>query len=206
MLWLLALSLLSAATLGSVLAYQRGMAERLEAGPRRKALPPRADEAATERTLQTLQVGDVVVHGDEDWLIVGTATYREEDDVWWVHQLDDGQRRRLMEVRDRGGWTVTMLEPATDVPTFGQLGRGITFRQQPYQLARRGDARVSTDGEVITKAGILQYATYHGPGGAYLNLEDRDGERRAFAGATVEPTGLMLMPGGPLEDDALGAV
>src|SRR5690606_9756109 len=133
-------------------------------------------------------------------------TYREEDEVWWVHQLDDGQRRRLMEVRDRGGWKVTMLDPADDVPTFGQLGRGITFRQQPYQLARRGDARVSTDGEVTTKAGLLQYATYQGPGGATLNLEDRDGERRAFSGANIEGTGLMLMPGRPPEDDPFDAV
>jgi hypothetical protein len=186
MLWLLALSLLSAATLGSVLAYQR---------------PARGESHATERTLQTLRPGDVVVFGDDDWLITSTATYREEEDTWWVHVLEDGAVQRLMEVRERERWTVTLLEPAHDVPTFGSLGLGLTFRAQPFRLARRGDARVSVDGTGSIKAGLIRYATYSGPGGAHLNVEERDEQRFAFAGEEVAASGLMLMPGeAPTED------
>lgn len=205
MLWLLALSLLSAATIGSVMAYQRGMAARLPDGTiRRAALPPAREDPAVERTLQTLQVGDVVVEGDEDWLITATATYREEEEVWWVHLLEDGKDRRFMEVRRRPGWTVTMLQAADDVPTFGQLGHGLTFRAQPYQLERRGDARVSLQGErMATGEGLLRYATYAGPAGTWLNVEEQEGRRLAFAGQTVEPTGLMLMPGARPEADPL---
>lgn len=201
MLWLLALSLLSAATLGSVLAYQRGMAERLGPGggaPRQ--LPAPTEAHATERTLQTLRPGDVVVFGDDDWLITSTATYREEEDTWWVHVLDDGNEQRFMEVREREEWTVTLLESADDVPTFGSLGLGLTYRAQPYRLTRRGDARVSVDGDSGADSksitgGLIRYATYSGPGGAHLNVEERDEVRRAYAGEEVAESGLMLMPG-----------
>lgn len=204
MLWLLALSLLSAATIGSVLAYQRGANQRLGQGhDRRRQLPAPTQASARERTIQTLRPGDVVIFGEEDWLITGTATYQEEQETWWVHVLEDGTQQQLMEVRERERWTVTLLDPADDVPTFGALGMGLTFRSKPFRLARRGDAMVSVEGDGQIPPGLIRYATYSGPGSTYLNVEEREGTRAAFAATEVDANGLMLMPGEPLADDPL---
>lgn len=201
MLFLLTLTLLSVVTVGSVVAYQRGAVKRLEGGDdERPALPAAVEEPeegpATDRTLETLVVGDVVIDGDEDWLIVGTLTYREEDERWFVHRLDSGAKQRWLEVRDRGGYVATWLEPATDVPSFGQLYDGLTHKGRPFRLWRRGDARVTTDGEVDGRgAGIVRYTAYEGPGGAYLNVEEVEGKRVALSGERVVGVGLTLMPG-----------
>jgi hypothetical protein len=200
MLLFFTLAALSVVTVGSVVAYQRGVQARLregDEGPRLQLPPPPAEpEPATERRPETLRLGDVVVDGSEDWLIVGTVTYREEGDTWWLHRLDSGREQRWMEVRDRDGVVVCFFEEATDIPAFGKLYDGLTHKGMPFQLSRRGDARVSIDGEVgAREEGVLQYATYRGPGGAFLNVDEPESGRVALTGQRVVAEGLMLMPG-----------
>lgn len=206
MLLFLSLTALSVVTVGSVLAYQRGAQARLREAQGFPALPAHGTKApAEERTLETLRVGDVIVQGDEDWLIVGTCTYREEQDTWWLHRVDSGGERRWFEVRKRDGWVASFFEEATDVPSFGQLYDGLTHKGSPYRLVRRGDARVSLDGETDGhKSGLLRYATYEGPGGGYLNVDEAGGERSSLSGERVVSEGLMLMPGErPLPEEPL---
>ena len=196
MLLFLALTALGVVTLGSVLAYQRGAQARLLAAQSVGALPPHEEEPVTERTLETLRVGDVIVQGEQDWLVVGTCTYREEQDVWWLHVVDSGRERRWFEVRRRDGWVASFFEEATDVPPRGQLYDGLTHKGLPFRLVRRGDARVSVDGDTgERRAGLLRYATYEGPGGGYLNVEEADGKRTSLSGERVVAEGLLLMPG-----------
>lgn len=203
MLFLLALGALGFATLGSVLAYQRGVQARLLASETVGALPPAQKEPVTDRTLDTLRVGDVIVQGDADWLIVGTRTYREEQDVWWLHLVDSGKERRWFEVRRRDGWVAAFFEDALDVPPRGQLYDLLTHKGLPYRLVRRGDARVTLDGDAgPRRGGLVRYATYEGPGGGYLNVEEDDAGRTSLSGERVVGEGLLLMPGerpSPLE-------
>ncbi len=208
MLLFLALTALSLVTIGSVLAYQRGAQGRLRAAQGIGALPPHEEEPVVDRTLETLQVGDVIVQGDEDWLIVGTCTYREEQDTWWLHRVDSGRQRRWFEVRRRDGWVACFLDEASDVPPSGQLYDGLTHKGLPYRLVRRGDARVSATGDTGEHPrGLLRYATYEGPGGGYLNVDEANGKRVSLTGESVVGEGLMLMPGeqpapgSPLVDD-----
>lgn len=203
MLLFLALAALGVVTLGSVVAYQRGAQARLLASQGLGALPAHEEEPVTERTLETLRVGDVIVHGEQDWLIVGTRTYREEQDVWWLHLVDSGREKRWFEVRRRDGWVAAFFEEATDVPPRGQLYDGLTHKGLPFRLVRRGDARVSVDGDTgDRRAGLLRYATYEGPGGGYLNVEEEGEARTSLSGERVVSEGLLLMPGerpAPLE-------
>ena len=194
MFFLLALSLLSVATVGSVVAYQRASARALGGGKELAALPA-STGPATERTLQTLRVGDVVLDGEDDWLIVGTVTYREEQDVWWIHRLEDGARIRLLEVRKRPDWTPAMLELADDAPTFGQLYNGLTFRSHPYQLERRGDARLKAEGDAHCEGGLIRYITYRGPSQQVLHIEETSAGRKGYAGRVLPSGTLTLMPG-----------
>lgn len=203
MLFLLALGALGFATLGSVFAYQRGAQARLRAANGAGALLPPANEPVEERTLETLRVGDVIVQGDEDWLIVGTRVYREEQDIWWLHLVDSGREQRWFEVRKREGWVAAFFEEATDVPPRGQLYDLLTHKGMPYRLVRRGDARVTVDGDAgPRRGGLLRYATYEGPGGGYLNVEEEGEVRTSLSGQRVVGEGLLLMPGerpAPLE-------
>jgi len=197
---LVGLSLLGAACLGSLMLYRKQVQELPSRTPTTpKALPP---AQAQERTLQTLRPGDVVGVGNEDWLISHSARLREEEDVWFWHALDGGDgQQRFLEVRRRGGWVAAFFAEVDDLPTFGSLGNGLTFRGQPYQLEARGDAReTDLDG---TSAKILRYVTYSGPGDSLLNVEEREGTRQGYLGNRVLERNLTLMPGSAPEQDGL---
>ena len=214
MLFFLALSALAAATFGSVVIYQRGEKKRVGDGgadPRRllpakkepkgarvKAGTSQPPKPADEPTLETLAQGDIVVDGDEDWLVTGTVAYREERDTWALHALEGGSRRRFLEVRQRGGGLdVAFVDLVDGLPT-GQLLQGLTFRGQSFALDVRGVARTSVDGDVgpqVSSGGVLAWARYSGGGGSLLLVEDEGAARRAFLGNRVPPSSLSLMSG-----------
>jgi hypothetical protein len=200
---LFALSCLAAAALGSVAVYQRGAQQRLEAADGTARLPPRVPAAGPPRpdpTLETLQLGDVVLDGDDDYVVVGTMAYREEQEGWHVHVLDAGTTRRFLEVKNRRGvLTIALLDAVADAPIHGQLGSGLTYRDKPLTLEARGDARALPIGETDGRgAGLLRYARYAGPGGALLLVEqlveEKGANKRALYGATVPSSSLTIYP------------
>jgi hypothetical protein len=208
MLLTLTLIALGTVTVGSVVVYQRGARRRMltSGDGSTPALPPARDEPAKEATLETLGPGDVIVEGNDDWLIVGTLEYREEGDRWQLHRVLGDGRHRWFEVRERDGLVAAWFEPATDIPAFGQLYDGLTHRSLPFRLVRRGDARVSASGDAGDwPTGLVRYATYEGPGGMYLNVDEPEGgDRRALSGERIVAEGLMLMGGdGVVEDEPL---
>jgi hypothetical protein len=213
-LLLLALSCLAAATAGSVVVYQRAERRRLSgtntsraqltAGDERRRRPPNHAETRTtapaldDPTLEALQPGDVVVDGVDDWLIVGTVTYREESDRWSMHLLEGGQRRRCLEVRARrGDVEVAFVDVAEGLPG-GQLFGGLTFGGQSFQLEGRGDARTTRAGTVegvLSDGGTLEWARYGAAGGGLLLVEDEGPRRRGFIGQRVPASSLSVMSG-----------
>jgi hypothetical protein len=211
-LFFLALTCLAAATVGSAVAYQRGERRRLASGgARAPLLLPGHDDGPTpatkkqappvdddEPTLETLAPGDVVVDGVDDWVVAATVRYREESDVWALHVLDGGARRRFLEVRPRrGGVEVAVVDVTDDLPR-GQLLGGLTFQGQAFRLEGRGDARTTSTGRLdggTSRGGVLQWARYAAAGGGVLLVEDEGGARRAFVGARVQSSSLTLMSG-----------
>jgi hypothetical protein len=213
-LFLFALSFLAAATFGSVVLYQKGEQRRLGEGggvDPNLLLPLHDDHGATvstsppasvpparvgEPTLETLQRGDVVEDGPDDFIVVGTIRYREERDTWALHVLDGGTRQRFLEVRRRNGdLEVAFVDTTRDLPT-GQLLQGLTFAGQSFQLEVRGDARTSVDGDVGGIAGgVIAWARYGAAGGGLLLVQDDAATRRGWVGSRVPPSSLSLMSG-----------
>jgi hypothetical protein len=194
-----ALSCLAAAALGSVLVYQRSAAERLGAPDGTARLPPKSQPAVparSEPTVETLQPGDVVLDGNEDYVVIGALSYREEQDSWSVFFLDAGATRRLLEVRTKGGVaSASLLDLVEDAPIHGQLGSGLTYRGKPLTLEARGDARTQPSGETGGRsAALLKYARYAGPGGALLVVEEEGAHKRALYGHALPTSSITIYP------------
>lgn len=202
MLLFFALSCLAAAALGSVVVYQRGAQNRLMSPDGTARLPPKGAAGGApvpprpEPTLETLQLGDVVLEGSDDYVVAGTMTYREEADAWSIHILDAGAARKFLEVRARRGvLAVALLDLVDDAPVHGQLGSGLTYRGRPLTLESRGDARIAVHGETDARsAGLLKYARYTGPGGALLLVEEEGATKRALFGQAVPTSSLTIYP------------
>ena len=211
MLLFFALSCLAAAALGSVVVYQKGAQNRLLAPDGTARLPPKGAPPVAPRpeaTLETLQLGDVVLEGADDYVVVGTVTYREESDGWSVHALDAGAAsglggglggagRRFLEVRARRGVAVVaLLDLVDDAPIHGQLGTGLTYRGRPLTLEARGDARITPHGDThAAGAALVRYARYAGPGGAVLLVEEEDAHtKRALFGQLLPSSSFTIYP------------
>jgi len=199
MLLLIALGVLAAAAAGSVVVYQRGASARLASVDGTARLPPKGvpgERARAEPTLETLQHGDVVLDGDEDFVVTGTLQYRAEQDAWSLHALDGGATKRFLDVRGQAGVVqAAFLEHADDAPLFGALGQGLTYRGKAMTLEARGDARATAQGEARRSGGLVRYARYTGPGGALLIVEEAGNERRALFGHVAPTSTLAIYPG-----------
>lgn len=199
MLLLIALTCLAAAAAGSVVVYQRSATLRLNTVDGTARLPPKGvpgERPRAEPTLETLQFGDVVLDGTDDFVVTGTLQYREEQDQWSLHALDGGSARRFLEVRARGGVVqAAFLEPVDDAPLFGSLGQGLTYRGKALTLEARGDARASAQGEIAREGGLVRYARFAGPGGALLVVEELGAQRRALFGHLAPASTLTIYPG-----------
>jgi hypothetical protein len=198
-LLLIALTCLAAAAAGSVVAYQRSAAHRLGTVDGTARLPPKGvpgERSRVEPTLETLQPGDVVLDGDDDFVVAGTLQYREEQDEWRLHALDGGAAQRFLEVRARGGVVqAAFLEPVDDAPLFGSLGQGLTYRGKALTLEARGDARATAQGDMTREGGLVRYARYAGPGGALLVVEELGAKRRALFGQQAPASTISIYSG-----------
>lgn len=202
MVMMLVLGVLSVVTVTSAVVYQRNSRKALTQGAQllpahpRKLPPPERDAPTEDRQLDTLQVGDVILDGDEDWLICGCIRYQEEEETWFLYRVDNGSTQKWLEARHRKDWQAAWLDTVNDLPDFGQLADGFTFRQRVLQLWRRGDARLEVSGDVDGRASeVIRYATYLGRGDEILCLEFGQNHRRALYGTRTLAHGWMLMPG-----------
>ena len=207
---------LTLATLGSVQLYRKQVRQRLEGGSPTPALGPGrviqsqhdsphgTDEApAEERSMEQLRVGDVVMEFDNDWLLVSTKEYREEDDRWSVHTLENGLQKRLLEVRQEERWTATFLRAVDDLPVFGNLLDGLTYQQTAYHVYVRGDAYVRSLREGTEHTMLVQYARYHGTDRSVLVIEKTGDDTIVYLGQPIDSHQLSFLPGAPIEPDGL---
>jgi hypothetical protein len=200
-LFLLALSVLTAASVGSVFVYQKSAQRRqLQQGaPAKRALAqapaPAAKPNTTEPTLPTLQVGDVVSNGVEDWLVLGTLAYREENERWALHHLQ-GDGAQWLEVRRvNGAWQAAFVSPTTAIPASGGLMDGLQVGSVSVLLEQRGDARVEVLGDCAGRSGgLLGYLRYANPQGDVV-VVDEAARRFAYAGQRVVEGSLQIYSG-----------
>ena len=179
--------------------YQRGAQNRLGAPDGTARLPPKGTPGEPKRgevTLESLQHGDAVLDGNDDYVVIGTLGYKEEQDAWLFYVLDAGAARRFLEVRSKSGvQQVALFDVVDDAPIHGQLGNGLTYRNKPLSVDARGDARTTATGDTDGRSpSLLKYARYTGPGGALLVVEEEGATKRAYYGHSMPPDGLTIYP------------
>jgi hypothetical protein len=89
LVWIGIIAIVSAGIVLFVL-QQRGTLYPGTGGSRH--LPP------VERTVFTLEIGDIVQYMDTDWVVEGRLTYEDNDYTWFEYLLQDGDRIRWLSV------------------------------------------------------------------------------------------------------------
>jgi hypothetical protein len=153
-------------------------------------LPP------VERTVFTLEIGDIVQYMDTDWVVEGRLTYEDNEYTWFEYLLQDGDRIRWLSVDEDDRVEVALLEPTTQLEVSQQPPKQLTFAGETYRCVESGMATMTRIGTTLRRTGEhCRYFDYQGSNDKVLSIEDWDGEIEVTVGQRINPRMLMLLPG-----------
>lgn len=153
-------------------------------------LPP------VERTVFTLEIGDIVQYMDTDWVVEGRLTYEDNDYTWFEYLLQDGEHIRWLSVDEDDRVEVALLEPTTQLEVSQQPPKQLTFAGETYRCVESGRATMTRIGTTLRRTGEhCLYFDYQGNNDQVLSIEDWDGEIEVTVGHRINPRMLMLLPG-----------
>jgi hypothetical protein len=162
-------------------------------------LPP------VERTVFTLEIGDIVQYMDTDWVVEGRLTYEDNEYTWFEYLLQDGDssigdsfasRIRWLSVDEDDRVEVALLEPTTQLEVSQQPPKQLTFAGETYRCVESGRATMTRIGTTLRRTGEhCRYFDYQGSNDQVLSIEDWDGEIEVTVGRRINPRMLMLLPG-----------
>lgn len=162
-------------------------------------LPP------VERTVFTLEIGDIVQYMDTDWVVEGRLTYEDNEYSWFEYLLQDGDspigdsfasRIRWLSVDEDDRVEVALLEPTNQLEVSQQPPKQITFAGETYRCVESGRAKMTRIGTTLRRTGEhCRYFDYQGSNDKVLSIEDWDGEIEVTVGQRINPRMLMLLPG-----------
>lgn len=165
---------------------------------RQHRLGPKSDRSlgAMERTIFTLQIGDVVQFGGQDWIVEGQLLYNQDGFTWLEYLLQDAEQIRWLSVEEDDRVEVALLEPTTALEVGSQPPPQLSFAGQSYRCIESGVAQMSRRGKTRQRqAEQCRYFDYQGPGEQVLSIEDWGGETEVTVGKRISPLALVLLPG-----------
>lgn len=160
------------------------------------APPNRGELASLERTLFTLQIGDIVQYFGTDWVVEGQLTYNEDGFTWLEYMLQDSDRISWLSVEEDDRLEVQWLEPSNALEVGSNPPKELTFEGEVFRCVSSGVALMKRTGNIQRRRSEeCHYYDYQGPGDRVLSIEDWDGEIEVTIGQSIRPSSLSLLPG-----------
>ena len=156
---------------------------------------------ATERTLFTLQIGDVAQYQERDWIVETVYRYQQDQFEWIEYLLRDNSDVAWLVVVEDDWLEVSWLTPVTDDQLHIELPppRYITYEGSYYSLREKGEARYSTEGRANNQEGSCLFYDYEAKEGLKLSLEVYDSKNEGGldinVGVKIDSRDLSLLPG-----------
>lgn len=166
----------------------------------RKRLAPASSPADSlpplDRTLFTLQIGDIVQYEARDWVVEGRLTYDEDGLTWLEYMVQDGDDIRWLSVSEDDRVEVSWLETTTAIEISGTPPKTLVFEGETFRRVDSGEADMSRVGTIQRRrAESCRYYDYEGEGDRVLSVEDWDGDIEVSVGQSIRPSQLSLLPG-----------
>jgi hypothetical protein len=158
-----------------------------------------------ERTVFTLEIGDIVQYMDTDWVVEGRLTYEDDGYTWFEYLLQDGDspigdsfasRIRWLSVDEDDRVEVFLLEPTNQLDVSHEPPRQLVFEGETYRCVESGIATMTRIGTTLRRTGErCRYFDYEGTENRVLSLEDWNGDIEVTVGQRINPRMLTLLPG-----------
>lgn len=161
-----------------------------------------------ERTPQTLQVGDVVSYGDENYVVEQRIEYHGDGgDIWWDFLLVNPKDKCWLGVVEDEGLELTLYHNIPfypDMPPARKLEcQGETYHRTEYGFANTIVKKRSK----LTTTGRVEYWDYESENGKQLCIErwgdneikadqsQMTGTIQCSIGSVIKPYQIQIYPG-----------
>ena len=147
-----------------------------------------------------LALNDIVTHLDQDFMVEGKLTYREDGDEWWEFRLVDGSDEAYLCVEDDDKLEVSLWrEIDLEIPASGPP-ESLVWEGDRYRCVEQGEASVTRDGKTGRKSGMAcSYWDYEASGGKMLGVERWGKSYETWTGAELEEGRYDILPGDLIE-------
>lgn len=156
----------------------------------------KSESKPEERTVLTLEVGDIVVYDLQDYEVVGKITYRDGNFEWFGYQLLVGHDTIWLSAEMDDELELGVYRKI-QLPVSKPYPKKITHEGKAYHLEESGRARVTGEGRSANlQGGEVEYADYAGSDEAdSLSLEAWGNEIEASIGHPIEPYEIKIIAG-----------
>ncbi|MDX2245102.1 MAG: DUF4178 domain-containing protein [Leptolyngbyaceae cyanobacterium bins.302] len=165
----------------------------------RIALPGKKEQQALpslQRTIFTLQIGDIVQYEGADWVVEGRLTFDDNGYSWFEYMLQDGDHVRWLSVEEDDRVEVCWMETASNLDISGNPPQRITHNGITYEKVEQGVARMQRIGTTLNKqAQICRYFEYSAANNQVLSVENWNDDIEVSVGRQIRPSSLTLLPG-----------
>jgi len=150
----------------------------------------------TERTIFTLEIGDIVQYMGTDWVVEGRLTYEDKGYNWFEYLIQDNDSIRWLSVDEDDRVEVSLLEPTNQLEVSNEPPKQLMFEGETYRCVESGIAKMTRTGTTLRRtAERCRYFDYEGSDNRVLSIEDWDGEIEVTVGERINPRMLTLLPG-----------
>ena len=154
------------------------------------------EPAPKERTVLSMEVGDILTYDLRDYEVVGKITYRDGSYEWYGYQLLEGHDTIWLSAEMDDELELGIYKKV-QLPVSKPYPKEVTYENKTYYLEESGTARVIGEGRSSNLQGTeTNYADYTDPDAAnYISLESWGNEIEASHGYPIEAYEIKIMAG-----------
>lgn len=159
----------------------------------------------TERTLFSLQIGDVVQYQERDWILESIYHYQQDRFEWIEYLLRDNKDAAWLVVVEDDWLEVSWLTPISENELQISMPPSniINYKGLAYTLKEQGVAEYTTEGRIKNQSGTCRFYDYRASQDRILSLEvygnsrsEEDiGDLDINVGIQIDARLLSLLPG-----------
>ncbi|MCA9522413.1 MAG: DUF4178 domain-containing protein [Myxococcales bacterium] len=158
--------------------------------------PERAKQLAARVSALGLQIGDIVVHYDKEYIVEGKLIYDEEGWTWLEFMLVDGDDVVWLSAEEDDQLELAMSREIDDLMLEAPPGANLTYNGVSYRQREKGRARVTREGQTGKKSeAVCTYFEYVAGGDKpSLSIEQWGQSFDAYLQTAIRESELDILP------------
>lgn len=154
--------------------------------------------ASGERSLFTIQIGDIITYNTEDWFVEGRVIYDAGGYNWLEYLLVNDNEIRWLSVEQDDMIEVLWMKPNNTLDVSTTPPKKLNLEGNIYKCVDSGDARIRWEGNTRNKQSeICKYYDYENKSddNQVLSIEIWGNEIEVMVGEKIPPRSINILPG-----------